>query len=294
MAEETADEQPSKRLRHEEPDLTVIVGDTEFQCYSQVLRYASDYIDTMLSSNMQEGASKVIRFPDKDPEGWKIFYPFLEPRTVASLSGDVKITEFNVKVLVPWFHEFGMDSMLMECDKVLYNNIGKKFKDCVDNIMTSWAENVNSEVPMRLRMGKVLWDTLIEIGLEFCRLYQLLLSGEVFSQALKTILTDVLDWSEPFFIYYVLPKLLNDDSYRKLIWPCLERYIPEALRDEAPEDLVEERCFVYMLAAEEKSQNSGCYRGQFPTENSPTIVLSSPPGSTNLNGILVAHRPADT
>jgi len=40
----------AKRLRREEPYLIVIVegGGTEFHCYSQVLRYASDYFDATL------------------------------------------------------------------------------------------------------------------------------------------------------------------------------------------------------------------------------------------------------
>eukprot|EP00548_Thalassiothrix_antarctica_P020635 CAMPEP_0194186866 /NCGR_PEP_ID=MMETSP0154-20130528/48620_1 /TAXON_ID=1049557 /ORGANISM="Thalassiothrix antarctica, Strain L6-D1" /LENGTH=295 /DNA_ID=CAMNT_0038906205 /DNA_START=70 /DNA_END=953 /DNA_ORIENTATION=- len=73
----------------------------------------------MLSSGMQESQNKVISFPDKNPEEWKLFYPFLEPRSL-STSDVVGVTKENAKAILPWFHEFGLNKLLKESDDKLW------------------------------------------------------------------------------------------------------------------------------------------------------------------------------
>jgi hypothetical protein len=105
-----------------EPDVEVVVGGESFLHHSFILCYSSEYFDTMLASGMQESKNKKIDFPDKNPEEWKLFYPFLEPRSV-STANSVEITKENAKAILPWFHEFGMTKLLGEGDEKLWSSL---------------------------------------------------------------------------------------------------------------------------------------------------------------------------
>ena len=78
-------ERERKRLRSStaEPDLKVIVGDsgdvtvTKWY-YSQTLASKSKYIDTMLSTPMNESQTKTITFPDIQPNIWDKMMLFLD------------------------------------------------------------------------------------------------------------------------------------------------------------------------------------------------------------------------
>eukprot|EP00545_Synedropsis_sp_CCMP1620_P009578 CAMPEP_0119008368 /NCGR_PEP_ID=MMETSP1176-20130426/3645_1 /TAXON_ID=265551 /ORGANISM="Synedropsis recta cf, Strain CCMP1620" /LENGTH=383 /DNA_ID=CAMNT_0006960683 /DNA_START=94 /DNA_END=1245 /DNA_ORIENTATION=- len=104
------------------PDVTVIVGDTSFRHHSFILCYASEYFDTMLSSGMIESEHKIIEFPDKEPDDWKVFYPFLEPRSL-STANTVRVTKDNAKAVLPFFHEFDMADLLKESDEKLWSSL---------------------------------------------------------------------------------------------------------------------------------------------------------------------------
>lgn len=105
-----------------DPDVTVVVGGTAFMHHSFILCYASEYFDTMLSSGMQESENKRIEFPDKKPADWKLFYPFLEPRSL-STAHTVRVTKDNAKAVLPWFHEFDMADLLHESDEKLWSSL---------------------------------------------------------------------------------------------------------------------------------------------------------------------------
>ena len=104
-----------KTMRAVEPDVTVTVGGVDFLHYSTFLCCNSDYFDAMLSVDMKEKAEKRIEFVDKDPEEWKLFYSFIDPRTCNT----AKLTTENVDRLLPWFHEFAMEHRLTECDTIM-------------------------------------------------------------------------------------------------------------------------------------------------------------------------------
>jgi hypothetical protein len=116
------DDRPPKRARTEQPYVTIIVGGEKFRHSRQVLCNASEVFERKLNFNVSESLSSTTVFPHGDPEDWKLFASFLEP-----LSG-AKITQSNVEMLVPWFHEFGIANMLNECDKVYYRKIFPKGK----------------------------------------------------------------------------------------------------------------------------------------------------------------------
>jgi hypothetical protein len=119
-APETAPEDPAlqpaySRRKISEPDLTVVVGGKEFFHHSVLLRLASEYFDTMLSSDTRESHTGRIDFPDGDPEEWVRFCRYLEPRSPNTLH----VNEEDAKTLLPWFHLFGMTNLLDECDERL-------------------------------------------------------------------------------------------------------------------------------------------------------------------------------
>jgi hypothetical protein len=112
-------ESARKKLRCQDPDVTVAVGSgvtlQEFKCYRVVLSIASDLFDTMLSDAGNIHDDVRIEFPKKDPEEWKVFYSFIDPAT----SRSARISTENVGMLVHWFYEFKMDDLLNECDRIL-------------------------------------------------------------------------------------------------------------------------------------------------------------------------------
>jgi uncharacterized membrane protein len=77
-----SNDNPTKLLKSQAPDVTVVVGSgaaaQEFQCYGVILAAASPVIDAMLGSGMKECEQKRIEFPDKDPDEWKIILQCLD------------------------------------------------------------------------------------------------------------------------------------------------------------------------------------------------------------------------
>lgn len=108
-----------KTMRAVQPDVTIVVGGVEFRHYSTFLCCNSDYFDAMLSVDMKEKSERRIEFAEKDPEEWKVFYAFIDPRSC----NNVKLNNDNVDMLLPWFHEFAMEEKLVECDTVLSRRI---------------------------------------------------------------------------------------------------------------------------------------------------------------------------
>ena len=75
-------ERTPKKLRSSEPDLQIILGtgdDVSTQWHhSSLLAAKSKYIDTMLSTQMREQASRTITFPDISPAVWEKMNTFLD------------------------------------------------------------------------------------------------------------------------------------------------------------------------------------------------------------------------
>jgi hypothetical protein len=104
--------------RISQPDLTVVVGGETFLHYSVMLCLASEYFDKMLSSGTRESHTMRIEFPDGDPEEWVRFCRYLKPRSLFTAS-TFAVNEEDAKTLFPWFHLFGMTTLLQECDERL-------------------------------------------------------------------------------------------------------------------------------------------------------------------------------
>ena len=121
-----------KKIRSQPPDVTIAVGRgdamQEFEAHKVALSFASPHFDAMLSMETKECSDGRIEFPDKDPEEWKLFYRCIDPSRMSAAKPDPIITAENAKTLIPWFHEFQMDSYKEEADKILFDELRSQSK----------------------------------------------------------------------------------------------------------------------------------------------------------------------
>jgi hypothetical protein len=121
------------RRKISEPDLTVVVGGKEFLHHSVLLCLASEYFDTMLSSDTREAHTGIIDFPEGEPEEWVRFCRYLEPRSLFT-ANTLHVNEEDAKALLSWFHLFGMTNLLEECDVRLSLSSPKFLDDDLNNV----------------------------------------------------------------------------------------------------------------------------------------------------------------
>ena len=166
----------TKWIRSQAPDVTVSVGSgeskQEFKCYKVVLSFASPYLDAMLSSSMKEGEVGHIDFPGKDPEEWKLFYKFISPQKLGeSNHSAAEITNENVMILLPWFHEFQIHDYVKKCDEYLAQsyfrhrkteNVGRKslFEAILGVLQLAHMYNLKSTKDAMERKISYLMDML--------------------------------------------------------------------------------------------------------------------------------------
>jgi len=131
---------PSKRRKLVETDLTVVVGEGAekkiFPCHKLVLRLASEVFDSMFSHDMKEKQESVLELRDKAPAEWELFYSFIDPET----AGLAQINRTNVLTLLPWFHEYGMTSLVCQCDRIIAKlaNTGAQSDDLIHYALLSY------------------------------------------------------------------------------------------------------------------------------------------------------------
>eukprot|EP00339_Tiarina_fusa_P026926 CAMPEP_0117044608 /NCGR_PEP_ID=MMETSP0472-20121206/30913_1 /TAXON_ID=693140 ORGANISM="Tiarina fusus, Strain LIS" /NCGR_SAMPLE_ID=MMETSP0472 /ASSEMBLY_ACC=CAM_ASM_000603 /LENGTH=340 /DNA_ID=CAMNT_0004756397 /DNA_START=135 /DNA_END=1157 /DNA_ORIENTATION=- len=276
----------SKRVRSQEPDVTVVVGTgedkEEFQCYRLVLSLASECFDAMLSAGMKENLESKIEFPDKTPQEWRLFYSFLDPAT----SRSAKISSDNVEALIPWFHEYQMSSLLEECDNVLHYVLYFEFRP-------SASMDGFYDFPLCSQMGscnRILRYALLSVkyGLGNCRRDALL----ELPVALQLV-GESLDTAE---ICVLIPPLLQHEATSRIVWDWIQRIQP-ILRDEVDfsdfsdlESLATNSLFPYLLSAGIKKQKmkrklsiaKTCMRSAVEF---PKLIDDSLPGNVTLDGV---------
>jgi len=136
---------------------------------------------------MTENNESRIEFPNKDPDEWKIFYPFIDPFQLGeALSTHATIDDENVMTLVPWFHEFQMGSLHQQCDEFLSDKVlslarAEKVKNYLGLKLDEsyWDRNMvgnsNRSIVERTRASKMRRETFRDIIklLEFSCIYDL-------------------------------------------------------------------------------------------------------------------------
>ena len=123
-------ESSPKKLRSSEPDLQIILGsgdDVSIQWHhSSILAAKSKYIDTMLSTQMREQASRKITFPDITPEIWEKMNSFLDDPLA---SRNMKPEDVRDVALLYDKYEFTMGRKLCEAiisDYLNHNSLKEK------------------------------------------------------------------------------------------------------------------------------------------------------------------------
>lgn len=253
--EDTSSSPAPKKVRSQPPDVIVAVGSgdkrQEFGCYGAVLSFASKYLDTMLSASMRESETSRIEFPNKDPEEWKMFHTFIDPET----SRGAKLTDANVFVLLPWFHEFQMDTFVKECDTYLakpsYVN-GKtrtSEKYCYSTGFWRGELNVLSRAPygefrtlddLRQKRRETFKD-IMEF-LSIATLYELNQTTEALADALGKIMKYAYDLVDLSVICQLVPLLKQtENSEYGALWrlhKTVASFLPQELMTHELSDVI--------------------------------------------------------
>ena len=141
---------PPKIIKSYPPDVTVTVGsgdaEQQFKCYKVILCHASDYFDVMFSNDFMENSTSHVTFPDKDPDGWTLFWNYILPGS----RDDIDVS--NVEHLLPWFHHFDMVNELKKCDMILTKRIIE-----VASEETTWENStfLRTELPRLFQLARL-------------------------------------------------------------------------------------------------------------------------------------------
>ena len=210
----------TKRLKSQEPDVIVAVGSgaamQEFDSYRVVLGLASDYLDEKLNDAWR------VEFPDKDPQQWKLVYEFINPTTMRA----AEITNDNVIMLVPWFHELQMHKLKEECDAIIASD--DVFQDCVQ---------VKGEYPFRTHCKgwksegrKELRKNLFQYY-SMCELYSLPKSTSKAIAEIEFLMKEGYDLLEDMEVVKQVIVLVKKhmNSMDTSLWDGFRAFLPPAL-----------------------------------------------------------------
>lgn len=107
-------------LKSCEPDLSVIVGQVvTYHHHAAVLASYSDYIDTMLSTPMQERQSRTIRFPDIRPKTWEKIMQMHQIGGASVLSESLSTDATFFLEVLPILDEYAFTQAVKVCDDML-------------------------------------------------------------------------------------------------------------------------------------------------------------------------------
>lgn len=220
--------------RREEPNVVVVVGDRKFLHYSQVLCLASEYFDAALNCGMQETQTLRINFPHEDPTEWELFASFMEPFSEA------KVTKSNVVALIPWFHRFGITSMLNTCDRMYVDMVSPPLQ------RKYWKLDGHSSLPDIKNLRNKLHDLLNAYA--FSAMYDLVITKDRATRALRRQITCSPDLFDIDCIN-TLVAIMKHEENRKDLWSSIKEYIPVDLRIQDPDCLVSNKLFPHVLHA---------------------------------------------
>jgi len=228
-----------KRLRSADPDVKVIVGEKTFLHYSTLLCNCSDYFDAMLSSEMKEGQTKIIKFPDKDPTEWEQVYQFIGSPAATDLN------EENLSMLVPWFSELRMVEWLSRSDRVLKDCMIVHKKD-FDDMIRRTRQSGNNDVNLGTNIVEKVLDKV-----ELCVFYELPSSLSEGLSFLDRILKEYLFFFDQSCIDRLLD-ILRKDAPRECLWPSIKPRLQFKVQEMEPELLIENPLLGNVLLLEAK------------------------------------------
>lgn len=114
-------EPPAKRLRSSETDLTIIIGEGEYQktyaCHRQIMAMHSQYIDTILATPMKEQLAMTLTFPEIDPCLWEDMLGYLEP------CADPPSSTYEILRVLPYYDKYEFMDGIRMCDRWLASRL---------------------------------------------------------------------------------------------------------------------------------------------------------------------------
>lgn len=226
-----------KRIRSAEPDVKVIVGGEAFYHYGVLLSLASEYFDSMLSSDMIEGETKVVEVPDKDPKEWRQLFQFFDSRTSAP-GGELTEEDYRYIKLLPWFSELRIKEGLNHCDVILKDRIlknkmkkGSELKITVGNAKAYFR----CEVPLLSMDFQILMNEA-----ELCTRFSLPNAMDESLLILKKVLERNMFFLCSNWLARQLVLLLKDETTRNYLLPTLLKKLPDdIIPDMEPKELVD-------------------------------------------------------
>ena len=220
---------PTSSFSPVSPDVTVIVGNEEFEEYSRELCCWADYFYAAVRSGMEETRTLKFEFPHRDPEEWKLIRSLMKPFATE------KVTADNMDVALSWFDELRCEHGLKECDRVLNRTIlsiiHPQKQTTVDR--ESMIENVDHFL-----------DTLsrsIQYGLEQSKQSCIATLVRVIEEAPKALNEERLK--------ALLSCVRDDDDSSNILWVSLSRHLPGALANKSKEERLENVCLPALIAA---------------------------------------------
>ena len=133
--------------------------------------------------------------PDKDPADQKVFYPFIDPSQIG-MATSATINDENVMTIVPWFHEFSMESHLAQCDQFLSEKVvsisNTKEVDhggWKSTVLTSFWDNANTYNAGKQKEKKEIVKQIIQL-LEFSCMYDLQKTKDETENIIQTFFND--------------------------------------------------------------------------------------------------------
>lgn len=232
---------PCKRLKFQPPDVIVTVGSgdkkREFECYAVVLCFASIVFDTMLSVDMKEKATlpHPIALPDKDPQEWELFYSFIDP----SINRKAKIGKPTARILLPWFHEYQMEDMVLKCDEALSKvELQTKSRDWLP---TSDTRNTRERI-LRERLEFLALSSIYDLPKT--------------QQTSTKIVSLVIKHSHDLVDLDLIKTAISINSENKnLIWDYLKGLIPNL--DKNPDDYAGNELLPHLILAALEKRTKG-------------------------------------
>jgi len=170
------------------PDLEVVVGPTEriYRYHSFLMASYSNYVDTMLASNMKESETKHISFPDIEPELWEKMIGWLEHAAHPPLSNPEDIVQ-----VLPLYDKYQFMDGIARCDGLL--------SDYFDNIKKS------------MHGYSAMKDEFIKLAAMSYNL-NLSQSKDKAKEYASHVLKRTLCWTKVEDIKLLLPLVENDDK----------------------------------------------------------------------------------
>ena len=271
------DPSTAKKVRSIPPDVVVSVGqgDTmqEFECYSVILSHASDYFDTMFSSQMKEATTKRISFHDKDPKEWKEVYKFIDYDSKDSAT----ITKSNIEMLLPWFDLLQMTKQINQCDALLECNVHyrcDKSKEIDENLaIYRTASKYGLAKTVAVCFDQLKWT--LSNAVEALNLQIL--------QRIATLVTEIG----------------NDDDFTKYFWEWSKEAVEISDDCNERDKLLRSPLFVRLLFSEtmRKKEESDCKEIEKFLKDLPDELYRNIPDRTSddnatskLKGLIWKHR----